>query len=345
MAKEFEELALDGHNYPTWALDIKISLASKNILSALLPPAERTEPLHDAYKYNALYILRHHLHPDLKAEYVMEEEPNVLWLSLKDRYEQQKAVILPEANHDWTHIRLQDYKSIGDYNHAIHKICARLRFCGKEPSDADKIEKTLQTMLPSDRVLQHQYRARNYQTYSELIHDLLQAEKHDELTMKNHKQRRVGAAPMPEIHHAMKDEKKGNGFKNHSKFSDNSKKRRRNKRKGKKNTKAPRKDTTTSKDEKCKKCGCYNHPTNKCRTPRHLVALYQQALKGKAAEGQEYEAHFATPSNLKADIGSPSMSQKEPCTSNLPLLTYTEPMDIDNVIVDYSLDDVFGDLN
>jgi hypothetical protein len=32
-------------------------------------------------------------------------------------------------------------------------------------------------MIPSDRVLQHQYCARNYQTYSELIHDLLQAEK------------------------------------------------------------------------------------------------------------------------------------------------------------------------
>jgi hypothetical protein len=64
-------------------------------------------------------------------------------------------------------------------------------------------------MIPSNRVLQHQYRARNYQTYSELIHDLLQAEKHDELTMKNHKQRRVGAAPMPEIHHAVKNEKKG----------------------------------------------------------------------------------------------------------------------------------------
>jgi hypothetical protein len=59
MAHEFEELALDGHNYPTWALDIKISLASKNILSALLPPNERVESLHDAYKYNALYIIRH----------------------------------------------------------------------------------------------------------------------------------------------------------------------------------------------------------------------------------------------------------------------------------------------
>jgi hypothetical protein len=148
MAREFEELALDGHNYPTWALDIKISLASKNILSALLPPNERVEPLHDAYKYNAFYIIRHHLHPDLKAEYVMEEEPNVLWLSLKNRYEQQKVVILPEANHEWTHIRLQDYKSIGDYNHVVHKIYARLRFCGKEPSDADKIEKNTSNYDP-----------------------------------------------------------------------------------------------------------------------------------------------------------------------------------------------------
>jgi hypothetical protein len=24
MAKEFDELAIDGHNYPTWASDIKI---------------------------------------------------------------------------------------------------------------------------------------------------------------------------------------------------------------------------------------------------------------------------------------------------------------------------------
>jgi hypothetical protein len=27
MTREYEELALDGHNYPTWALDIKISMA------------------------------------------------------------------------------------------------------------------------------------------------------------------------------------------------------------------------------------------------------------------------------------------------------------------------------
>jgi hypothetical protein len=82
-------------------------------------------------------------------------------------------VILPEANHDWVHLRLQDYKSIGDYNHVVHKICAKLRFCEKESSDEDKIKKTLTAMLPSDKVLKHQYRAQNYQRYSELIHDLL----------------------------------------------------------------------------------------------------------------------------------------------------------------------------
>jgi hypothetical protein len=52
-------------------------------------------------------------------------------------------VILPEANHDQTHLRLQDYKSIEDYNHVVHKICAKLHFCEKDPSEVDKIEKKL----------------------------------------------------------------------------------------------------------------------------------------------------------------------------------------------------------
>ena len=37
-AKEFEELALNGHNYPTWAMDIKISLASRGIARTIQPP-------------------------------------------------------------------------------------------------------------------------------------------------------------------------------------------------------------------------------------------------------------------------------------------------------------------
>jgi hypothetical protein len=31
MICEFEELALDGHNYPTWAMDVKISLTLRGV--------------------------------------------------------------------------------------------------------------------------------------------------------------------------------------------------------------------------------------------------------------------------------------------------------------------------
>ena len=89
----------------------------------------------------------------------MIENPCELWNTPKERYEQQKELIWPEANHEWNHLCLQDFKYVVDYNHTIHKFCSKLKFCEKEPIDADKIEKTLSTILPFDRVLQQQYRA------------------------------------------------------------------------------------------------------------------------------------------------------------------------------------------
>jgi hypothetical protein len=50
MAKEFVELAIDGHNYPTWASDIKINFASRG----LLPTAGVV--LDEQKKYGALMI-------------------------------------------------------------------------------------------------------------------------------------------------------------------------------------------------------------------------------------------------------------------------------------------------
>jgi hypothetical protein len=82
----------------------------------------------------------------------MKEEPSALWAALQNSYEEQKAMILLEANHEWIHLRLQHYKSIRFYNHDAHKICAKLRFCEKEHFGEDKIENTLTTMLPSDMI-------------------------------------------------------------------------------------------------------------------------------------------------------------------------------------------------
>jgi hypothetical protein len=188
---------------------------------------------------------------------------------------------LPEANHEWTQSHLQDFKSIEDYNHAIHNVYAKLRFCEKEPSEEDKIEKTLQTMLSSDRILQYQYRVRNYQYYTDLIRDLLQAEKHDELTIKNHHQRHVGAAPLSEIHH---NEKKSSASKDSNpKKNGRSIRRRRNRQKNRKLSKTMKKDGTSSKGNnvQCKACRAFKHTTEKCRIAKHLVALYRKSLGKK----------------------------------------------------------------
>ena len=158
--KEFDKLALDGSNYPTWASDIKIALASRSLLAKIQAPQTEVV-LQDKQIYSALALLWFYIHKDLKSEYLMIENSRELWVALKERYEQQKELIWLEANHEWNHLRLKYFKSVADYNHVVHRICAKLKFGDKEPTDADKIEKTLSTMLPSDRVLQQQYRAKN----------------------------------------------------------------------------------------------------------------------------------------------------------------------------------------
>ena len=114
-----------------------------------------------------------------------------------------------------------DFKSVGEYNSAVHKICSKLRFCDEPVSDEDLVEKTLFTFLPANRILQQQYWNGKYTKYSSLIHDLAQAEKHDELSTKNHQMRPSGTAPLPEVHFNVQNNKKYGGKKNKKNLSEN----------------------------------------------------------------------------------------------------------------------------
>ena len=80
-----------------------------------------------------------------------------------------------------------------------------MKFCEQEPTEAEKIEKTLSTMLPEDRILTQQYRANNFQKHSLLIHTLTQAERHHELSLKNAQQRPPGSTPLPEVHFSVQN--------------------------------------------------------------------------------------------------------------------------------------------
>ena len=85
-------------------------------------------------------------------------------------------------------MRVQDFKSVDAYNHAVYKISQKLKFCEKEPSDAHKIEKTLSTMLPIERLTPQQYREKGFTVYANLIQTLCQAEKNHDLTIWNSQQ-------------------------------------------------------------------------------------------------------------------------------------------------------------
>jgi len=153
---DFAELAADGSNYLTWAMDVKIMLTEKGYINTIEEPNPQA-PVTDEAKYTTLYFLRHHLHPDLKNEYMMEENPQTLWVALKERYDQQKAIILPEARWDRSLLHLMNFKSVAEYNSDVHKICSKLHFCDQPVNDAKHIVKILSRFLPANRLLQQQY--------------------------------------------------------------------------------------------------------------------------------------------------------------------------------------------
>ena len=134
----------------------------------------------------ALIFLRHHLDESLKNEYLTVKDSLVLWQSLKDRYDHQKIVILPKARYDWLHLRLQDFKSVSEYNFALFKISSQLKLCGENITDEDMLEICFTIFHASNVLMQQQHRKRQFTKYFELIACLLVAEKNNKFLLQNH---------------------------------------------------------------------------------------------------------------------------------------------------------------
>ena len=96
------------------------------------------------------------------------------------------------------HLRLQDFKSVSEYNSALFKISSQLKLCGEKITDEDMLEKTYTTFHASNVLLQQQYRERKFTKYSELISCLLVAEQNNELLLK------TTSLARPALHHSQK---------------------------------------------------------------------------------------------------------------------------------------------
>ena len=128
-------------NYLSWILDAEIHLEA-NALGETIKDGNNAS---NQDKAKAMIFLLHHLHEGLKAEYLTIKDPLVLWNNLKERYDHQKTVILPKARYDWMHLRLQDYKTVSEYNSAMFRISSHLKLCGEKVTDEDMLENTFFT--------------------------------------------------------------------------------------------------------------------------------------------------------------------------------------------------------
>jgi hypothetical protein len=110
--------------------------------------------------------------------------------------------------------------------------------------------------------------------------------------------------------------------------------------KGDKHKKNKSKDQSSEKGKKsfkCHSCGGPNHITKKCNIPQHFVDLYHKFLKEAGKAKGSYEAHFNAASDEATTSG------KHPDEAAKPNLTVEDYIDRENVIIEYNLNDVFGD--
>ncbi|CAN6722095.1 unnamed protein product [Malus baccata var. baccata] len=178
---DFTVLNVSGMNYLKWVQDVKLHLTAKNL----------------------------HIHDALQIEYLVEEDPRALWVTLADHFDHQNDIFLPEARHDWQHLHFQDFKFVNEYNYDVGRIRSLLKFCNETLTEEDPLEKTYSTFSTSNIVLQQQYRAQKFTKFSDLISVLLLAEKQNQLLMKNHQARPTRATDVPEAQTNAQNSKRG----------------------------------------------------------------------------------------------------------------------------------------
>ncbi|XP_074374053.1 uncharacterized protein LOC141714433 [Apium graveolens] len=165
----FVALDISGDNYLSWVQDVKLHLGSKKLSDTIKAENKST----DKENFTSIIFLRHHMHEDLKSEYLEVENLFILWENLKDRFDHQKLVYLPAAENDWVNLRIQDFNSVRAYSSALFKISSRLIMCGEKVTEKRKIDKTLSTFHPNNINLAEMYRERKFTKFGDLLSTLL----------------------------------------------------------------------------------------------------------------------------------------------------------------------------
>ncbi|CAN6691247.1 unnamed protein product [Malus baccata var. baccata] len=221
----------------------------------------------------AMIFIRCHLDERLRSEYLTVEDPLTLRKALKNRYNHQKKT---------------------------------LKLYGETIIEEDMLEKTFSTFHASNVLLQQQYIEKGFTEDNQLISVLLVAEQNNELVMKNHQSGPTGSAPFLEVNVTSLEGNTTSSCENNYKQGNGHQRGRWN-GKGKNygvqfHNQVPRHNpspsfknanrqkvkaymnTPRNPEEVCHRCGGNGHWTRTCRTPKHLMDLYQASFKEKGVE-------------------------------------------------------------
>ncbi|XP_059663844.1 uncharacterized protein LOC132309566 [Cornus florida] len=230
-------------------------------------------------------------------------------------YDHQKIVILPKARVDWLQLRLQDFKTVAEYNSALFKISSTLKLCEQNNELVlrnHQSRPTGSTPIPETYVASSRGRGRgrgrgrdgrneygrgknNYHNneYGRGRNHSYYREGYQSSHFRN---QRSTPYPQRKDHNEMR-QVKGKDVAQPSKAHDNT----------------------------CYRCGMTGHWQSICRTPKHLADLYQASIKEK---GKQKEMNF--------------LDHDEPIdTTNLEMnfINHDEPVNITNLDVSDFFDD------
>jgi len=63
-------------------------------------------------------------------------------------------MILPKAHYDWMNLRLQDFKTVSQYNSTMFRITSQLNLSGEKNIDEDLLVKNISTFHVTNLLLQ-----------------------------------------------------------------------------------------------------------------------------------------------------------------------------------------------
>ncbi|XP_051150182.1 uncharacterized protein LOC127264723 [Andrographis paniculata] len=272
-----------------------------------------------------MIFLYHHIDEALKMQYVTLESPLELWERLKEIYDHLRLTLLPRARSECQCLRLQDFKTVQEYNSAMFKITSQLRHCRENISESDMMEKTFSTFHASNMVLHQQYHKRSFQKYSELITCLLLAKQNNKLLLKNHESRPTGANPFPEANAIQpanlvrgrgqvinqridRDRNQNHGRGQTNAYGHNNYQNRPryvpNRRFNDRRPYIPQQRFNTGRnknnDEECTRCGIKGHCAHVCRSASHLAELHRASKErhGRIFPKTNHVAHDDTFDNV-----------------------------------------------